>query len=88
MDAGETNPLKASDDQPGPADGDGDGVPDVTDNCAAVANADQADADKDGVGDLCEPAPTGCGCSSSSGLPLGAMLLALWATRRRRAARA
>jgi hypothetical protein len=36
-------------------DGDQDGVPDASDNCPGVANADQADADHDGIGDLCEP---------------------------------
>ncbi len=36
-------------------DTDGDGVPDTTDNCPTVANADQADADNDGTGDACEP---------------------------------
>jgi len=33
---------------------DSDGVGDFSDNCPAVANADQADADQDGVGDACE----------------------------------
>jgi len=28
------------------------------DNCADVANPDQADADSNGVGDVCEPAPS------------------------------
>ncbi len=42
-----------------PADGDGDGVPDATDNCPAAANANQADADADGVGDACEQLPPG-----------------------------
>lgn len=38
------------------ADGDldGDGVPDAEDNCADVANADQADGDGNGTGDACE----------------------------------
>jgi hypothetical protein len=35
-------------------DADSDGVPDSTDNCPAVANADQADADGDGIGDACD----------------------------------
>jgi hypothetical protein len=34
---------------------DGDGVADVIDNCPAVQNPDQVDADGDGVGDLCNP---------------------------------
>ncbi|ANM31529.1 hypothetical protein ABI59_21115 [Acidobacteria bacterium Mor1] len=35
-------------------DWDSDGVPDCRDNCPVVANAMQADADQDGVGDLCD----------------------------------
>lgn len=42
---------------PDAPDDDGDGVPDTNDNCPAVANADQADADEDGVGDACDPTP-------------------------------
>lgn len=42
---------------PPPADTDGDGRPDGSDNCAQVANPDQADGDADGAGDLCD-APT------------------------------
>ena len=38
----------------GPPDNDGDGVPDETDNCAEVANADQTDRDADGVGAACD----------------------------------
>jgi hypothetical protein len=38
-------------------DEDGDGVPDMTDNCPAVANADQDNEDKDRFGDACDPCP-------------------------------
>ncbi|UCH87325.1 MAG: hypothetical protein JSU97_02745 [Dehalococcoidia bacterium] len=38
-------------------DDDGDTVVDVVDNCLAVSNADQADGDGDGVGDVCDPNP-------------------------------
>jgi hypothetical protein len=40
-----------------PADTDGDGVADASDNCPDVSNADQADADDDGTGDACAPTP-------------------------------
>ena len=39
---------------PSTFDSDGDGVPDVTDNCPSTANADQTDYDADGVGDACD----------------------------------
>jgi hypothetical protein len=35
-------------------DGDGDAVCDATDNCTQVANANQRDADGDGIGSLCD----------------------------------
>ena len=38
-------------------DFDNDGFPDLVDNCAAVANADQRDHDDDGNGDSCDPCP-------------------------------
>jgi len=41
-----------------PADGDGDGIPDTSDNCPSVANPSQADCDGDGVGDACDAIPT------------------------------
>jgi len=40
-----------------PRDTDGDGIPDVNDNCPFMANADQNDADADGIGDVCDYCP-------------------------------
>ena len=39
------------------SDVDGDGVPDASDNCPAVANAQQYDEDSDGIGDACDNCP-------------------------------
>jgi hypothetical protein len=35
-------------------DADGDGIPDIVDNCMSVPNADQLDSDEDGVGNFCD----------------------------------
>ncbi|MDG2272727.1 MAG: hypothetical protein P8L39_10510, partial [Halioglobus sp.] len=40
------------------ADADNDGVPDANDNCVNDPNADQADADVNDKGDVCDPMPT------------------------------
>jgi hypothetical protein len=39
------------------ADSDGDGIINLNDNCAAVANAGQQDADNDRIGDACDNCP-------------------------------
>ena len=44
-----------------PADADGDGVPDIEDNCPMVSNADQLDFDDDGLGDVCDDDDDGDG---------------------------
>ncbi|MDD4995416.1 MAG: PKD domain-containing protein [Patescibacteria group bacterium] len=36
-------------------DDDGDGIPNGDDNCDSVANPDQEDTDRDGLGDVCDP---------------------------------
>jgi hypothetical protein len=41
----------------GLADEDDDGVPDIADNCPDIVNANQADADSDSRGDVCDPDP-------------------------------
>jgi hypothetical protein len=38
-----------------PPDADSDGVPDASDNCVNVANANQKDYDQNGRGDACDP---------------------------------
>jgi len=50
-----------------PLDADGDGIPDASDNCPAVANPQQGDADTDGIGDVCDTAP---GCGGGCGQPV------------------
>jgi MYXO-CTERM domain-containing protein len=78
------------------ADRDGDGVPDGVDNCPDQPNADQTDADGDGLGNACDPGfgnglhVSGGGCQTGGGATSGAMvlmagLLALARARRRSA---
>lgn len=43
---------------PPPPDQDKDGVPDFRDNCVSVANPDQADVDRDGIGSACDDPET------------------------------
>jgi len=47
-------------------DEDGDGVEALADNCPALANADQADADADGTGDACDLCPNAAGDNGDS----------------------
>ena len=49
------------------ADTDNDGVPDGTDNCRFVANANQQDADGDTFGDACDACPNDPTCPVSGG---------------------
>jgi hypothetical protein len=51
-----------------PVDGDGDGVSDASDNCPAVANPGQADADGDNIGDACDT-PTPPADTDGDGVP-------------------
>ncbi|MFZ1829030.1 MAG: astroprincin family protein [Candidatus Competibacteraceae bacterium] len=39
------------------SDGDGDGIPDASDNCPTTANSNQVDSDGDGKGDACDNCP-------------------------------
>jgi hypothetical protein len=50
-----------------PNDADGDGLCASRDNCPLVANASQADADNDGVGDPCDAAPADSGAFAFPG---------------------
>jgi hypothetical protein len=50
-------PPKPPEPPPPPPDQDKDGVPDFRDNCVSVANPDQSDVDRDGIGTICETEP-------------------------------
>ncbi|MFO1533086.1 MAG: PKD domain-containing protein [Thermoplasmatota archaeon] len=54
-------PRDGVSDEAAGADSDGDGTRDALDDCPHVANADQADQDHDGMGDLCDPDVDGDG---------------------------
>lgn len=69
-------------------DTDDDGLLDCKDNCPETANADQADADGDGVGDACIPPPAGDPCCGGGTMammtPLVLLLLSRKSARRPR----
>jgi hypothetical protein len=55
----------------GPADDDSDGVPNASDNCPTVANADQGNEDGDAFGDACDPCPPSATNTDSDGDGVG-----------------
>lgn len=57
--------LAALNDSQRDIDSDGDGIPDIFDNCPNTPNPDQADTDGDGVGDSCDPDIDGDGLPNS-----------------------
>jgi Thrombospondin type 3 repeat len=63
-------------------DDDGDNVLDVNDNCQKKANADQADRDGDGIGDVCDPNPDVPAFASGSSGPLRLTILSLHRVQR------
>jgi len=52
-------------------DTDGDGIPDVSDNCPLTANPDQADSNGNGIGDVCEGQKHGGNCNNCAPPTLG-----------------
>ena len=60
----------------GPADTDGDGVPDAADNCPNNANADHADNDGDHTGNVCDSTPDGEGGAVTHRIPTGEQAVA------------
>lgn len=65
---GDNVAARLSDAPTEPSDRDGDGLADADDNCPDVANADQADSDHDGVGNVCTPA-SHVACPAPGSLP-------------------
>jgi hypothetical protein len=63
-------------------DDDGDNVLDVNDNCQKKPNADQADRDGDGVGDVCDPNPDVPAFAPGSSGPLRLRIVSLHRVQR------
>ncbi|MFO1009128.1 MAG: M6 family metalloprotease domain-containing protein [Planctomycetota bacterium] len=51
----------------GPLDSDGDGVPNASDNCPTIANANQANGDGDALGDACDNCPSVTNANQANG---------------------
>ena len=66
-------------------DRDLDGVLDAGDNCPGHANVGQSDGDSDGIGDVCDPAPS---TVPEPGVGVGVLIGALALSRRRGRVRA
>src|SRR6185295_5313911 len=49
-------------------DTDGDGIPDLKDNCWLISNPDQIDIDKDFVGDECDNCPAAANFPGADGV--------------------
>jgi hypothetical protein len=56
---GKRHPVKGFDD-------DGDGIPNNVDNCPAISNPRQLDADNDGIGNACDPDKDGDGVANAN----------------------
>ena len=54
---------------PSSNDNDNDGVPNISDNCPNVSNADQLDNDGDGIGNACDSTPNGSTDDDFDGVP-------------------
>ena len=59
-------------------DDDGDGVLDVNDNCPIVANTNQKDLDRDGLGDACDPIVNVAGALAAMASDINTIVTASW----------